>query len=72
MRTNQLMLYKNMEHGKLLQDMTFLMENCENDYYNKRNHQDNLGVYNNNYQYCPHCGQNVKFEYDRCTICKNN
>ncbi len=35
MRTNQLMLYKNMEHGKLLQDMTFLMENCENDYYNK-------------------------------------
>ena len=35
MRTNQLMLYKNMEHGKLLQDMTFLMENCENEYYNK-------------------------------------
>lgn len=35
MRTNQLMLYKNMEHGKLLRDMTFLMENCEKDYYNK-------------------------------------
>ena len=35
MRTNQLMLYKNMEHGELLQDMTFLMENCENEYYNK-------------------------------------
>ena len=35
MRTNQLMLYKNMEHGKLLQDMTFLMENCENEYYNQ-------------------------------------
>lgn len=35
MRTNQLMLYKFMEHGELLQDMTFLMENCRNDYYNK-------------------------------------
>lgn len=35
MRTNQLMLYKNMEHGELLQDMTFLMENCENEYYNR-------------------------------------
>ena len=35
MRTNQLMLYKNFEHGKLLDDMTFLMENCENEFYNK-------------------------------------
>ena len=35
MRTNQLMLYKNMEHGELLQNMTFLMENCANEYYNK-------------------------------------
>lgn len=35
MRTNQLMLYKNMEQSKLLSDMTFLMEHCENDYYNK-------------------------------------
>ncbi len=35
MRTNELMLYKNMEHGDLLQDMTFLMENCENEYYNR-------------------------------------
>ncbi len=35
MRTNQLMLYKYMEHGELLRDMTFLMENCQNDYYNK-------------------------------------
>ncbi len=35
MRTNQLMLYKHMEHGELLQDMTFLMENCDNEYYNK-------------------------------------
>lgn len=35
MGTNQLMLYKNMDHEGLLQDMTFLMENCENEYYNK-------------------------------------
>ncbi len=35
MRTNQLMLYKNLEYGALLNDMTFLMENCQNDYYNK-------------------------------------
>lgn len=35
MRTNELMLYKNMEFGKILKDMTFLMENYENDYYNK-------------------------------------
>lgn len=35
MRTNQLMLYKHMEHGELLKDITFLMENCSNDYYNK-------------------------------------
>lgn len=34
MRTNELMLYKNMEHEEILSDMTFLMENCENDYYN--------------------------------------
>lgn len=51
-------------------------DNKENDYYyNKRDHQDNFygfGAYNNNYQYCPHCEKNVKFEYDRCVICKNN
>lgn len=41
MRTNQLMLYKNMEHGELLNDMTFLMENCENEYYNK---EDLIGL----------------------------
>ncbi|MBQ2986045.1 MAG: ATP-binding protein [Tyzzerella sp.] len=41
MRTNQLMLYKHMEHEKLLQDMTFLMENCENEYYNK---EDMVGL----------------------------
>ena len=35
MRTNQLMLYKNMEHEELLHDITFLMEHCESDYYNQ-------------------------------------
>ena len=29
MRTNELMLYKNMEYGKILDDMTFLMENYD-------------------------------------------
>lgn len=35
MRTNELMLYKNMEYGDVLRDMTFLMENYENEYYNR-------------------------------------
>ena len=35
MRTKELMLYKHMEHEELLRDMTFLMENCASDYYNK-------------------------------------
>ena len=35
MRTNELMLYKNMEHGDILLDMTFLMENYENGFYNQ-------------------------------------
>ena len=30
MHTNELMLYKNMEYGEILQDMTFLMENFDN------------------------------------------
>ncbi|MGN1166068.1 MAG: ATP-binding protein [Lachnospiraceae bacterium] len=34
MRTNELMLYKHMEEGQILNDMTFLMENYGNDYYN--------------------------------------
>ena len=42
MRTDELMLYKHMEHEKLLLDMTFLMKNCENDYYNK---EDLKGLY---------------------------
>jgi len=35
MRTNELMLYKHIEEGQILTDMTFLMENYDNDYYNK-------------------------------------
>ena len=34
MRTNELMLYKHMEEGQILNDMTFLMENYANDYCN--------------------------------------
>ena len=32
MRTNELMLYKYMEEGQILADMTFLMENYDNEY----------------------------------------
>ena len=35
MRTNELVLYKYMEHDDLLRDMTFLIENADNEYYNK-------------------------------------
>ncbi|MEE1087207.1 MAG: ATP-binding protein [Schaedlerella sp.] len=42
MRTNELMLYKHMEYEELLQNMTFLMENYENDFYNK---EDLRGLY---------------------------
>ena len=35
MRTNELILYRYMEHEDLLRDMTFLIENADNDYYNK-------------------------------------
>lgn len=35
MRTDELMLYKHMEHEEVLMDMTFLMNNCQNEYYNK-------------------------------------
>ena len=34
MRTNELMLYKHMDYEKVLKDMTFLMENYHNSYYN--------------------------------------
>lgn len=35
MRINELMLYRHMEQGQILNDMAFLMENYDNDYYNK-------------------------------------
>ena len=35
MRTNELMLYKHIEESGILQDMTFLMENYDSEYYNK-------------------------------------
>lgn len=35
MRTNELVLYKNIEYGNILHDMTFLMENFSNEYYNR-------------------------------------
>ena len=42
MRTKELMLYKHMEHEELLRDMTFLMENCDSEYYNK---EDMAGLF---------------------------
>lgn len=45
-----------------------------NDYYS-RSHQDNFystSAYNNEWQYCYHCGGYERFEYDRCSKCKNN
>lgn len=50
-------------------------EKEEENYYNFRSHQDNFwseGAFNNEWQYCQHCGKNTRFEYDRCTVCKNN
>ena len=35
MRINELMLYKHMEDGHILQDMAFLIENYKSDYYNQ-------------------------------------
>ena len=35
MRTNELILYRSVEHEELLRNMTFLIENADNDYYNK-------------------------------------
>ena len=35
MRTNELILYKDMEYEELLFDMTFLMEHYKNEYYNQ-------------------------------------
>lgn len=35
MRTEELMLYKHMEHEDVLTNMTFLMNHCQSEYYNK-------------------------------------
>ena len=35
MRVNELMLYRHIEQGQVLNDMAFLMENYDNEYYNK-------------------------------------
>ena len=35
MRTNELMLYKNIEYGEILKDITFLIDNYESEFYNK-------------------------------------
>ena len=35
MRTNELMLYKHIEESGILQDMTFLMENFDSEFYNR-------------------------------------
>ena len=35
MRVNELMLYRHIEEGQILMDMTFLMENYKNDDYEK-------------------------------------
>lgn len=35
MRTRELMLYRRMEDGQILKDMTFLMDNYDNEYYNR-------------------------------------
>ena len=43
--------------------------------YWERNHQDNFysdSSYNNNFQYCRMCNKNQRFEFDRCSVCKNN
>ena len=43
--------------------------------YWERNHQDNFwsdSSYNNNFQFCRMCNKNQRFEFDRCSVCKNN
>ena len=35
MRTHELIIYKNLEQEQILNDMTFLMENYDNEYYNE-------------------------------------
>ena len=35
MRVHELIIYKNLEQEQILNDMTFLMENYNNEYYNE-------------------------------------
>lgn len=40
-----------------------------------RSHQDNfysISTFNGEFQYCSYCGRYERFEYDRCSNCKNN
>lgn len=40
-----------------------------------RSHQDNfysISTFNGEFQYCPYCERYERFEYDRCSNCKNN
>lgn len=50
-------------------------DKMELDNYYSRSHQDNFyseSACNNEWQYCRHCGNYTRFEYDRCSACKNN
>ena len=54
---------------------TFDNKDTEKGSCDERNHQDNFyseGSYNNNFQYCTYCRKYERFEYDRCSKCKNN
>ena len=48
----------------------------ENDWYNKRSHQDSYFIdvsdRRNNLQYCRFCDTYTTFHYDRCSHCNNN
>ena len=50
MRTNELMLYKNMEYGEILKDITFLIDNYESEYYNKEHGSHETAFFNNTFQ----------------------
>ena len=42
MLTNELMLYKNMEYGEILKDITFLIDHYESEYYNREDFRELL------------------------------
>ena len=41
MRVNELLLYRHMDQGQILNDMAFLMDNYDNEYYNR---EDLIGL----------------------------